>query len=803
MKKSYFPFALLFCSFFSLTAQVSVNGKVADEKGQPVAFASIALVVSKDSQLVKGALSDDNGAFSINGVSPGTYRLITSITGFETKYTEPFTVESGSKNVAADITLRTADKLLKEAQVVATRPLFEQKADRLIMNVSDSPVAAGGSALEMLQKMPGVLVIQDRVTLAGNQGVQIWIDGKPSQYADMNAVLRDMPGDQIDRIELITQPGARYDASGGAIINIILKRNADLGFNGTAAMTTGGSVYDLKDAGTDDRTFYRLNPSLSLNYRSGSWNLFGSYSYAHRTSFSAIEVERFIGDETYVQTNYNPSFWDVHHYRFGADFFATKKTTVGVLLRGFTRSGESMSNNITNVFNKDQSQQKGSFTTLNNTASDRSNLFGNANFRHEFNHDTGHELNFDFDYSEFDIRNVSRLNIFQNLPGSAESLSEQNLRQPIHIYVGQMNYALPFDSTFKAETGLKSSFATIDNDLKFLRGQTVDPGQSNDFLYRENINAAYLNLSKKLDRFDFNAGLRAEQTIVTGETMNERVLDRNYLQWFPSASALYHVNEHFGLQGSYSRRVNRPGFQQQNPFAFFIDSLTFQQGNPQLRPETANNAQFTVTYDNQPFIRITYGKTNDVIIENAPRLEGTRTFTTSANLAQFERWEFELNFPVKYKKIIDGFGGNQFIYNAYNAEYLDTRFDRSKWNWLAYWQVNVNLPADFKVEIGGWYMTKFLEEFFDIRSMGGLNLGISKTFWDKRGRLSLSLNDLLYTQNSRIHIDYADVLVNFNQRNDSRNARLTFSYRFGNTELKNARRRNTGSEDETSRVKVE
>ena len=803
MKKTSLSFALLFFCFCSLTAQVSVNGKITDEKGQPVSFASIALIAAKDSQLVKGALSDETGAYSIPVQQPGDYRLMTTMIGYETKYSEIFTVAPDSRNVTADMTLRPADHLLKQAEVVAQRPLFEQKADRLIMNVANSPVASGGSALEMLQKVPGVLVIQDRVTLAGNQSVQIWIDGKPSQYADMNAVLRDLPGDQIDRIELITQPGAKYDAAGGAIINIILKRDANLGFTGTAAMTVGGSVYDQSDAGTDDRTYYRLNPSLSLNYRSGQWNLFSSYSYAHRTSFSVVKVERFIGAETYVQTSYNPSFWDVHNYRFGADFFATKKTTVGVLFRGFTRTGESNSNNLTNVFNQDQSQQTGSFTTLNNTSSDRSNILGNINLKHEFNAETGHTLNVDFDHSRFNINNVSRLTIFQNQPGSPESGSEQNLVQPIRISVGQVDYTLPIDSTFKLETGGKTSFATIDNDLEFLRGETVDPGQSNDFLYKENINAGYLNLSKKLKRFDLNAGLRAEQTVVSGETLDERVLDRNYLQWFPSASALYHLNDHFGLQGSYSRRVNRPGFQQQNPFAFFIDSLTYQQGNPQLRPETANETQLALTYDNQPFIRISYGKTEDVIIENAPRLEGTRTFTTAANLAQYERWAFELNFPIKYKKVIDGFGGNQFIYNAYDAEYLDTRYNRSRWNWLAYWQVNVNLPANFKVELGGWYMTKFLEEFFDITSMGGLNVGISKTFRDQRGRLSLSVNDILYTQNSNVHIDYADVLVNFFQRNDSRNARLTFSYRFGNTELKNARRRNTGSENESSRVKVE
>jgi outer membrane receptor protein involved in Fe transport len=803
MKITFLLPVLLFSCFFTLSAQVAVNGKVVDDKNQPLGFASIALVAASDSQIVKGALSDTTGYFSIPGVPAGEYRLQATLLGYETGFTEPFAVQPDSKNVTADITLRQADNILKEALVVAQRPLFEQKADRLIMNVENSPIASGGTALEILQKMPGVIVIQDRVTLAGNQGVQIWIDGKPSQYADMNAVLRDMPGDQIDRIELINQPGAKYDAAGGAIINIILKRNADLGFNGTAAMTAGGAVYDQTDANSDDRYYYRLSPSLGLNYRSGQWNLFGSYSYFNRTAFSIMDVERFIGQEAYRQINYSPNDWRIHNYRFGADFFATKKTTVGLLFRGFARSGDSRANNVTTVFNRDQTQELGSFTTLNNTESDRSNFLTNLNVKHEFNAQTGHALNFDVDYSQYDIQNISYLNIFQNEPGSPESRSEQNVDQPIRIYVGQVDYTLPLDSTFKLELGAKSSFATIDNDLKFLRGTVIDPTQSNDFLYKENINAGYLNLSKKWGNLDLNGGLRAEQTVVSGKTMDELVLDRNYLQWFPNASALYHVGKHFGIQGAYSRRVNRPGFQQQNPFAFFIDSLTYTQGNPQLRPEISNNAQVGVTYDGQPFFRVSYSKTDDVIIENAPRLEGTRTFTTAANLAKYENWAFELNFPIKYKKLIDGYGGNQFIYNAYDAEYLDTRFNRSRWNWLAYWQINVNLPAEFKVEIGGWYMTKFLEEFFDIGSMGGLNFGVAKTFWDKRGRLSLSVSDILYTQKQNIFIDYADVLLNFSQRNDSRNARLTFSYRFGNTELKNARRRNTGSENESSRVKVE
>ncbi|MDO8970969.1 MAG: carboxypeptidase regulatory-like domain-containing protein, partial [Saprospiraceae bacterium] len=355
------------CASLPVFAQISVGGKVTDESQQPLGFATIVLLSTPDSQFVKGTLTDAAGTFSITGIVPGEYHILASLVGYDSQRTEPFVVQAESKNVSADITLRPSANLLAEAEVVAKRPLFEQKADRLIMNVSDSPVASGGSALEMLQKLPGVMVVQDRVTLAGNSSVQIWIDGKPSQYADMNAVLRDMPGDQIDRIELITQPGAQFDAAGGAIINLILKRNANLGFNGTVALTTGGSVYDQTEAGSDDRNYYRINPSLSLNYRKGQWNLFGSYSYLDRTSFTVMEVERFIGNEIYTQTNYNPSTSQVQNFRFGADFFATKKTTVGLLFRGFDRTGDSRANNVTEVFDRVLSQPIGSFTTRNDT----------------------------------------------------------------------------------------------------------------------------------------------------------------------------------------------------------------------------------------------------------------------------------------------------------------------------------------------------------------------------------------------------------------------------------------------------
>jgi outer membrane receptor protein involved in Fe transport len=796
-----FLFSLLFA--LPTYSQTTVQGKILDDKQQPIEFASVALVAAKDSQLIKGALTDEKGRYQLLSVKTGNYRIIASVVGFERVVTPVFDLKNDSKTATVDVNMLPATALLKDAVIVAQRPLFEQKADRLIVNVANSPVAAGGTALEILQKVPGIAIIQDKITLGGNQNIQIWLDGKPSQYTDMNAVLRDMPGDQIDRIELITQPGARYDAAGGPILNIILKRNAELGFTGTASMTLGGYNVNQNDINAGYRKYYRANPSVNLNYRSGIVNLFGNMAYNQGDYFSVQRVSRFIANQSFKSQNFEETDYNFRNLRVGADIYATKQTTFGIILRGWARNAASNASNETNVFKQDLTTKLNSFITDNLGSSQRSGYSSNFNIKHELDAKTGHSLNFDLDYNRFDTKNDNNLTIYKKEPNSFRSLSQQVVVQPVDIWVVKADYTRPIDSTLKAEIGVKSSFATIDNSLKFYRAKELSNKESNDFLYKENVNAGYLNLSKKIGKLDLNAGIRAEQTIVNGTSMAKNVLDRNYLQWFPSASALYHIDKNIAIQAAYSRRINRPGFQQQNPFSSFIDSLTYTRGNPNLLPEIINLGQLSVVYDGQPFLSVKRSLTTDVIIENAPQLEGTKTFTTAANLANYHNWTIEANFPIKIGKWLDGFGGNQAIYNSYNANYLNSIYTASRWHWLAYWGVTAKLPADIKLEINGFYMTKFLEEFLTIGAIGSLNMGVSKQFWEKRGKLSFNFNDILYTQKTDAVIGFQAVQVDFFQRQYSRNMRLTFSYQFGNTKVKNARSRGAASESETSRIKVE
>lgn len=795
MKKFYL---LILCFLLSLAgyAQTTISARVIDEKQKPMDYATVLLHQSADSVLVKTALTDANGKFSFPGIKAGQYSITISVLGYK-KASFQVKAQASALNLP-DIQLTLDATMLKEATVVARKSFLEQRGDKLVVNVSGSPIAAGATVFEVLQKVPGVIVSNDQITLVGKGAPIILIDGRASQYTDVSQVLKDMSSANIDRIEVIANPGAKYDAAGGSVINIILMRNANLGTNGNISLASGMSPYSRKTNSMLDRNFYRLSPGISLNHRAGKLNVYGGYNYLKRSYYDYSEFSRIIDVHNFVQQNYTPGEAESHNFRLGADLYADKKNTFGAIIRGFVRDGSESASNDTEQLLANNGQLVSSFNTSNNTQSNRNNVTGNLNWKHRFD-SLGTDLNVDLDYSKFNINNSSL--ITNRLTNGSSYNNSQIIDNPIQFGVLKVDYSHPFNKNTTLEAGAKSSVATINNYLTYQRNGVTDNNRSTDFLYTENINAAYASIEHKMDKWDFKAGLRGEQTLATGKEKGQQVLNRNYWQLFPSLFITREVNSKLSTVLQYSRRVNRPSFQQQNPFIQYLDSLTYTRGNPLLRPETADQYKVSLNYQNQPFFSLSYNQKHDVIFDHAPRQEGNLTYTTSENLASFENFAAELNFPIQFGKKISGYGGNQFIYNHYKADYLGGRFDRGKWNWLAYWQVSYK-PADtWNMEVSGYYMTRFLNEFLILNQRGGLNLAIQKSFMDKRARISLNAYDLLHSDQTNASIIYQEINTVFHQHFDSRNMRLTFSYSFGNQKLKAARNRSTGSEDEANRVK--
>jgi Outer membrane protein beta-barrel family/CarboxypepD_reg-like domain len=802
MKSLLTIFALFLVLTQQVKAQYQITGKVLDEKQKPAEFATVALLNAKDSSMVKADLTNVEGQYAFEAIKSGKYLIATSMVGYKRTFSKSFEVSSESIQVT-DIQMISASKELEEVTVTAQKPFLEQRTDKLIVNVASSPSAVGATAMEVLKKVPGIIVAQDRITIAGKASIMIMIDGKPSQYTDMNEVLKDMPSTNIDKIEVIKNPSAKYDAAGGAIINIVMKRNANLGTNGSIGINFRGSVYDNTDVGrSSNDVFNGFSPNLAINHRKGKFNVFGSYSYANRSVFELTRIGRIIGKENFENTQFSPLTALVHTAKAGMDFYADDKNTFGILISGFDRDGGNLSDAMTKVTDVETGKPINSFRTLNDQPTKRSNISYNLNWKHSFD-STGKDLNVDVDYVVYRLENQNLITITD---GNQKRNQSQSVDNPVKFMTAKLDYTHPFSKNTKLELGGKSSFATIDNDLKFLRERVLDSKRSNVFNYKENINALYATLNTSFGKnWELQTGLRTEQTVAQGfsKAESKNVLDRNYWQLFPSVFLTRKIGKNLGITTSFTRRIDRPSYQQQNPFEFQLDSLTFTRGNPLLKPQLTNELKLQVTFDGQPFFALGYNKTNDVIIENAPQQDAVtkRTFTTAENLATYNNYFVELNFPINIGKRISGFGGNQLIYNVYDANYLGGNFNQGRLNWLAYININVKMTKTMSAEINGYYMTKSQQEFLTLNSLGGLSLSLQQKVMGGKGKFSLSANDIFYTEKNTGTIKYQDIDLQYFHRESSRNIRLGFTYSFGNDILKATRNRKIGSETEASRVK--
>lgn len=775
----------------------NISGKITDHKRRPLKSATVLLLKQKDSSLLRSAMSDSAGRFRFLQVQQDSFLVSVSMIGYKTSITKA--AVTGNNAEMEPIRLEPGAEELEDVTVTAVKPFLEQKADKLVVNIEGSATAAGATAFEVLKKVPGVLVINDKISIVGKGSPSIMIDGRLSQYTDMQQVLKSMSSANIEKIELIMNPGARYDAAGGAIINIVLRRNAGLGTNGTINMEGSRTIYNSMKAHTD-RDFYSHSEGFAINHRKNKWNLFGEYGFLHNNDFDYAEFNRLIAASRFLQTNYSPENETTHTYRAGIDFFADARNTFGVMVSGFAKHGLTEAQNLTRQLDAASGHGLDSFTTFNKTRSNNTNTSANLNWKH--NLDTaGRMLNMDIDYSTFMLSDNS--DISTRLSNGMAYPNLQSVHNPVHFLVFKADYEHPFGKKAKLEAGVKSGLSAINNYLQFIRNGVYDSSRSTDFVYKEHINAVYSSLRYNLDKWQLQGGLRAEQTIATGRTRSQLVLDRKYWQLFPSASVTRKINADLSTTLAYSRRVNRPGYEQQNPFIEYVDSLLYSKGNPQLKPETLDEYKLSLAYKSEPFLSISYNKKHDVIVDDAPKQEGNLTYTTPENLASYENIAVELNFPIELGNKITGYGGSQAIYNHYKAMYLGGLYDRSKWNWLAYWQVNYKPTSTWSFEVSGYYQTPLLNEFLLIRELSNLDIGVRKYVWDKRGRLNLNFSDVLFSQKTRGSLVYQDINVGFRGWSTNRNLRLTFTWSFGNQKLKAARERQTASEDEKGRVKTD
>lgn len=784
-----------------------LSGKVIDEKGLAIPFAIIKVLNSPDTTIVKSGSTNVNGEFIFDQLKDGNYQLFISMMGYKAKKTAVFVLRSDL--IMVDITIENDTRQLKEVSVQGRKPYIEHQLDKTVLNVENSIVSSGSTALEVLEKAPGVQVDRqsEQIKLNNKSGVTIMIDGKTNflSGADVTTLLSNMNSDQIATIELITNPSSKYDASGNAgIINIKLKRNKAFGTNGTVSLNGGQGL--MPDSPTD---LARAGINLNLNHREGKWNIFGNGAMARKSNFNNTYLTRttfanglasaFTQD--FDRKNKGVGFQG----KFGADYYASEKTVFGLMVDANTVNTK-LNNFSTTLINELQSNMATNNSVLQDafSKSPANNLTANFNIKHDFDK-TGKNISFDADYSNFNNKKDEEFNArYLNQSGQQtnNTLLRNNTDANIDIFAAKTDLTLPINKTMKFEAGLKSSYVITHND--FLSSQFIsgvwqnDLGKSNNFIYKENINAAYVNFGKEWKVWQIQLGLRAEHTHSNGNSVtSNKEVDRNYLSLFPTAFVNQKLNENNNIRYSYSRRVDRPNYQQLNPFAFYMDPYAVDQGNPYLKPQFTDNFEIGYNYKEVSF-SINYANTKDLITQISQQDEVTRIVSViRQNLGRAQNYSANLYFPVKITKWWNMQNNASLYYNkfsdgnlegaAYSAGKLAYNFNTSQ---------SFILPDNFTVEISFWYNSpKVYGVEQTTIAQYALNAGIQKNMLNKKLKLRLNMDDILLTNYWKGALDYQNVNLRVTNRYTSRRANISISYSFGNQNVKSARSRNTATDD--------
>lgn len=801
MKRYFYLLLLNFLITSFAYAQVKVTGKVHVENNVPLASATAYLMKAKTTVILKAVVTDENGEYQFSDIQAGSYYVEAKMVGYTTNKSNVFDISKSDHKVPA-ILLNTDTRKLQEVAVEGKRPMVESKPGKLVLNVENSPLAAGNNALDIVQRAPGVsLDNNNNLQLMGQSGVSVTIDGRQTYMSGEQLVnfLKSTDGNQIKSVEVITTRAAKDDAEGAVgTINIVLKKNRMEGFNGTFNMTAGRGEK------------FRGNSSLSLNYKKNNTTVFGSYAYSDEKSHRKLLLDRVIqnkGEKTYFkQRSILDEKEQNYSYRFGVEQRTSARNTLTVQFNG--------SNNIEYNDNDSKTNVGKSFTTLDSlliSTSQFKELFDrySANLNNEFRIDSnGRKLTLDLDWSKFkSSKRVGYNN--QYFDGQMNAITPEEIqrsRMPIgiDIYVAKLDYEQPLSKVSKLEMGAKYSNVTSDNDLTFedfLNNSWINnEKRTNHFVYKEQIAAGYIDYNNTIGKWGLKVGARGEYTFSDGNslTLNKQV-KRNYFKLFPNANLTYTLHENHILSLGYARKITRPNYRQLNPFDYFVDKLTFERGNPYLNPQFSN--EFTLNYTLMQRYNVTLG-INDVryaIVESMGQDSVLKqTWVIRENLGKNLTAYLNLNIPVTVSKIWSMNNNITGIHFNFDGMVSGYPLKRTSFLLQATSMHNLKLAKSLSANVNLRYFSPFNYNVYDMKARWDMEVGATKTFKDQRSSLKLAVSDLFNTGNQNLKTNFGDFDSSIRQYQDRRVVRLTYSYKFGN--LKNNYRKKDTSNEEKERA---
>ncbi len=801
MKKlSIFTLLLLFTlNLFSQT--FNIKGLAKSENNEAVPFATIAVFKVKDSTLVKADVADANGGFKISNIPIGQFYISVNSVGFQKFNSNIFEIVDKDKDLPPSV-LKVETRELQEVVVRSQKPMVEVLADKTVFNVQSSLSATGTTGFELLRKAPGIIIDNnENLILEGKTGVLIYIDGKPSVLTgqDLTNFLKTLQASDIEAIEIITQPSSRYDAAGTAgIINLKLKKDKRFGTNGTVALGAAYGVYG------------KLNGSISLNNRNKKTNLFATYSNRLGNTRSFMDFYRQQNGVIYDLKTVTVTDATSNNVKTGLDVFINNKSTFGIILNGNFNDGISTNNSRTPITRMSENVPNQVLVAQSISEYDNKNIYLNTNYR--FADTLGHVLNMDADYGIYDSKRLNdQPNTYFNGTETVKLFERiYQMNTPINISV--LTFKTDYEQNFlkgKLGVGFKLSHVKTDNTFDFFdffngeKRQNQD--RSNQFVYSENINAGYINYNRAWKKLNFQGGLRVEHTISDGELKSiqpnkDNRVKRNYVNFFPSGGFTYTANSNNSWGLTYSRRIERPNYKSLNPFEFKTDELSYSKGNAFLKPQYTDNVKLSHTYKYTLSTSISYSYIQDFFAQITDTIEDTRNFLMEQNIANQRVINIGVSYPFQVAKWWDVFvsvNAYRSSFEATNEKYVPiTRTTAS-----FYGQNTFTLPKQWKMEVSGWFSTPSVwGGTYLCKSLGSLDIAFQKKILREKVSARLAFSDVFFTSYWRGDTQFGDLKIRGKGGWESRQVRLNFSYNFGNNQVKSARNRSTGLEDEKGRI---
>jgi iron complex outermembrane recepter protein len=796
-------------SYGKLAAQM-VSGFAGDDKGKPLAGATIALKTSKDSVIIKLNVSDANGRYVFSSIPAGHYFVTVSHVGYLPAGSAAFEIKEGSTANISPIGLSPVSRELKEAQVNGIKPLIEVKPDRIVLNIENSINSIGEDVLDLLRKAPGVTVDNtNTLSINGKNGVQVFVDGRPTYLSgnDLANYLKTIQSSSIESIEIITNPPVKYEAAGSAgIINIRLKKDKSLGTNITA-----GVGYNIA-------TYSKYNANVSFNHRDNHLNVFGGYTYNNASNLFYSSQYRTVLDTLFLQhTNLVQSSVN-HSIRTGLDYFLNKRNTLGILVNATFSTDSIKSNGTTPIIYIPTNTANRLLVADNRTSELHDNYTIDLNYHHTDS--SGHDLTANADYGLYRIRsNQLQPNNYYDSTGKIFLYNnDYNILSPtnIFIYSIKLDYQAPF---LKGQVGMgaKVSYVTTQNNFQeynVLNSVNVlDSLSSDNFNYKENINAAYVNYSRSGKDWNVQGGLRVENTNSKGISTGwqqasadyspyDSTYPRHYTDFFPNASFTWNESPANQWTLSYGRRIDRPNYADLNPFEVKLDDYTFSKGNTQLRPQYADNLQLSYSYKNNPTITLNYSHVNNLFTTIPDTTDRSKTIVTSVNLANQYIAGLTVTYLLtcKWYSLFANVNGHYALYKS-NFGGPGRIVDLNIFNTTVYTQHVFRLGSGWTANITGIYLGPNIFTATLIgRHMSSLDAGLQKTLFNGNATIKASVSDIFHTMPYSYSSNFAGQYLVASGDYESRQLKLYFTYRFGNKQVKAASRHVIGAEDENKRV---